>query len=361
MTHSTKETISALDGIRGIACLLVVLSHMAEYIPGCSHFFRFSIALGSPGVALFFSLSGFLMAHLYLKKPFSIKLVSGYAIARFSRIVPAYWIAILLCFFIHDFVASDFSGAVSINNIVRHVFFLGSAGVFWSIPPEIQYYMFFIFIWYAWFSYCKAVYWPAVLVFLLACVMILTRHDWPGILLPSKLHLFLSGCLTAVFFDYIRPRVKFTQTVIIMMQLVSLVALIIGIFALKGVDYYQFYNYSLFFLFVMWLLFAFSFDSLFSNLLFGNGALRWLGHVSFSVYLFHGLVLYAGGKLTTVLQVNGLAVDGVLLLSALLIPGLFSKWIELPLCRVCKNKLSCFVDRRLTMHSQKTLSVRGES
>ncbi|HMJ78070.1 MAG TPA: acyltransferase, partial [Iamia sp.] len=95
----------ALDGLRGLAAVLVVIFHVTGAVD------RFSAwtwgeglaRFGNLGVALFFVLSGFLLsrpffaAHLAEERPPQL---GRYAIRRLARIVPAYWVALTVWLFV---------------------------------------------------------------------------------------------------------------------------------------------------------------------------------------------------------------------------------------------------------------------
>ncbi|WP_409422869.1 acyltransferase [Pseudaeromonas sp. ZJS20] len=357
MTKDKIETIPALDGIRGAACLLVVLSHVAEYLPNSSKIFSFPIALGSPGVAIFFLLSGYLMSYLYLGKPFDIKTSCGYVISRFSRIAPAYWIAILMSVAIYVFVDGEFPAGVPPHEMLRHLLFIGGKGVFWSIPPEVQYYVFFLGVWFAADKLRVKVYWPLVLVLVLVVFMWFTRERWPGILLPSKFHFFISGCLAAIVFDQVRWRFAPTMLLVTLAQLMSIVAISFGISGLRGVASHEFYNSSWFFLIVFFFIIAFCFRSQFADGLFGNKLMRWFGRVSFSVYLFHCPVLYGAAWMLSQFDLVGVGYDMMGIFFAILVPGLFSLWIELPLCRVFKTWLNRHLKDFFLLREKQKVSV----
>ncbi len=95
----------ALDGLRGLAAVLVVVFHVTGAVArfpqwtwgeGLARF-------GNLGVALFFVLSGFL-----LSRPFFAAHLAGerrpelgrYAVRRLARIVPAYWVALTAWLFL---------------------------------------------------------------------------------------------------------------------------------------------------------------------------------------------------------------------------------------------------------------------
>lgn len=95
----------ALDGLRGVAAALVVVFHVTGAVArfpqwtwggGLARF-------GNLGVALFFVLSGFLLtrpffaAHLARERPPQL---GRYAVRRLARIVPAYWVALTVWLFV---------------------------------------------------------------------------------------------------------------------------------------------------------------------------------------------------------------------------------------------------------------------
>jgi len=138
MNNKVKaEHILTLDGLRAVAALFVVFSHLINRNLASGY------STSTIGVAIFFSLSGFLMGYLYLFKEFSPNAVVNYCISRFSRIAPAYLTVILVSYVIFNFIDESFVYTISNNNVLRHLLFLGNVSVFWSIPPEIQFYVFF--------------------------------------------------------------------------------------------------------------------------------------------------------------------------------------------------------------------------
>ncbi|MEA2439818.1 MAG: hypothetical protein QOH76_1242 [Thermoleophilaceae bacterium] len=138
------------DSLRGIAAILVVMRHATDHAgaedPG-SFFGPYITAVGGCALAIFFVVSGFL-----LYRPFVHAHVSGdrrpgfggYALGRFLRIAPAYWLALTLTtlWLSHPYVFTDrwplFYG------LVYTYFDLGLAGIgtAWSLCIEVAYYVF---------------------------------------------------------------------------------------------------------------------------------------------------------------------------------------------------------------------------
>lgn len=101
--------LDSIQVLRGIAALSVVLFHYRFYlVPDGSNldipnkFFGW----GAIGVDLFFVISGFIMVYITYHKPVGLKSWKEFAVSRLSRILPTYYILLLITFLI--------SGAMSI-------------------------------------------------------------------------------------------------------------------------------------------------------------------------------------------------------------------------------------------------------
>jgi peptidoglycan/LPS O-acetylase OafA/YrhL len=149
--------ISGADGLRALACLLVVWHHTtqrfnpeksADWIQGI-HFFGMRAEVG---VSLFFVLSGCL-----LSLPFWYSFVNAsptpklwfYVINRAARIIPAYWFNLLLCTLVALWVFELninwwrlISGLLFINSYHYSSFFPAELnGPLWSIGLEVSCYV----------------------------------------------------------------------------------------------------------------------------------------------------------------------------------------------------------------------------
>jgi peptidoglycan/LPS O-acetylase OafA/YrhL len=91
--------VAGLDGVRGLAILLVLCSHSVIYTDA-GGLTPNGLAAGSAGVAIFFVLSGYLITTLLLReeeRDGSIQLTSFYA-RRALRLFPALWLYLLVVF-----------------------------------------------------------------------------------------------------------------------------------------------------------------------------------------------------------------------------------------------------------------------
>ncbi|MBB5666252.1 acyltransferase family protein [Rhizobium leguminosarum] len=193
------DYIPSLDGLRGIAALLVVLAHVGLIFPTASAHLT---TMGSEAVGLFFALSGFLMAHLYGSRPVTRENVLDFLVSRFARIYPVYLAAVLLVAMLSGMQTLDFVQPITgATDFVRHVFLLGSSGVFWSIPPEIQFYLLFPILW---LCLARPHRYSGMIVGFAVVVVVdgLLELPGPGIMLFSKLPYFLFGALAGKMHSY---------------------------------------------------------------------------------------------------------------------------------------------------------------
>lgn len=334
----SEEHIGPLDGLRGIAALTVVFTH------GVNAKLWFTNAYGgisTIGVAIFFVLSGFLMGFLYLEKPFSNRSLIRYGISRFSRIAPAYLTIILISYFIFNVVDPSFVYAINNHNVLRHLLFSGNVSVFWSIPPEVQFYFFFAFVWYALHSfYMQAKLLPIMILGVVCIAMILLRNHFPGTLLASKLHFFLFGCIAGV----LRQKIKSLPLTSLGLTLIQLlffsVTISIGVFLVATYGYKYPYEIVYYALITAVMIFLLSYPTQTANRLFANTLLSFIGKWSFSLYLTHEIVIQAA---------EGAMVNGVLsqylaalvaLIGSIVLSWLMYEVVERPTQSLIKQKLS---------------------
>lgn len=158
-----RSHIPSLDGLRGIAILLVIVHHFAaqkDVGTGFTKFFLHFCEIGWSGVDLFFVLSGFLITGILIEakgKPTPIK--TFYA-RRTLRIFPLYYLSLVAIIFVWPaFSASPENFTLIKHNQAWYWSYLtnvlivtdlplGSvdAAHFWSLAVEEQFYMVWPFI-----------------------------------------------------------------------------------------------------------------------------------------------------------------------------------------------------------------------
>ncbi len=97
-----EERIPELDGIRGVAVLLVLIVHFAIFTAtsGIDRFIPTFVGLGATGVDLFFVLSGFLITGILIRSKTSPGYFTHFYGRRVVRIFPLYYayLVIYFCF-----------------------------------------------------------------------------------------------------------------------------------------------------------------------------------------------------------------------------------------------------------------------
>jgi peptidoglycan/LPS O-acetylase OafA/YrhL len=151
-----RGAIPALDGVRGIAILMVVLFHAAEPFrtAGSSLLPIFGLDLSAPlqvgwaGVNLFFVLSGFLITRQLLRHSHDLGSIGigRYLAKRWLRIVPLYLAVLFVTVF--ELTPGHFvSGEHLEFRVAYHLLFLQDylpsdiLGPFWSLGVEEKFYL----------------------------------------------------------------------------------------------------------------------------------------------------------------------------------------------------------------------------
>jgi peptidoglycan/LPS O-acetylase OafA/YrhL len=148
-----KGTIASLDGVRAIACIIVVLYHSTSLI-----YWRWDIDhkpllaalnyIGARGVTLFFVLSGFLLFLPYAKAFLSGKnwpQARTFYMRRILRIVPGYYFALFAIILLKN---SSYLQPHNWKTLFSFLTFFMTHpqsdrvnGVYWTLAVEFQYYM----------------------------------------------------------------------------------------------------------------------------------------------------------------------------------------------------------------------------
>lgn len=124
----SKMHLRGLDGLRGIAALMVVLGHV-ELIKKVYNFHNvydgggpFFLYLGSHAVTFFFVLSGFLITFLLIKEKEKVGTISvkKFYLRRILRIWPVYYLLFILGFIVLPQI--DFSTLLISSSIDSEVY-----------------------------------------------------------------------------------------------------------------------------------------------------------------------------------------------------------------------------------------------
>jgi len=160
------KTVKALSGMRGVAALSVVLLHFNydEKEPLLPDNYGLN-ELGHVAVTFFFILSSFLLTYRGIKEPSSnqVKYVTiknrkipifsmrwfAYAVRRLFRIYPPYFLIIMIACLVPRYKNLFFDyrkpwgeGPLTAADIPNYLFLNDVNSIFWTIPPELEFYLF---------------------------------------------------------------------------------------------------------------------------------------------------------------------------------------------------------------------------
>ena len=305
--------VPALEGVRGVAILLVVLVH-AYLRPGG----------GFLGVDVFFVLSGFLITTLLLREQSRRGRISlrGFYRRRALRLFPALAVFLLgyvgLTVLVMSTTKADWSpsslllwpvveGVFYVSNVAQAWGALLPAGIrqLWSLATEEQFYL----LWplaLVWLFKRRATPQKISRVLVAAIVLIAADRLLLDVAGVSRVHLYfapetsfdtlLVGCLFGVWFVHGNgPRMLYSRSFRRLLWPVALAAAVLHVHVLG--DWNDPYLYKvvlpLFSLEVGFLVFVAATDE---RSLLARGLaihpLRYLGRISYSLYLWHPLVLF---------------------------------------------------------------------
>ncbi len=314
--------IPTLDGLRGLAALLVVGAHIGFVFPSLS---PYVVSMGSEAVGLFFALSGFLMAHLYATDAPTKEKVLDFLVSRFARIYPVYLAAVLFVALLSNVPTLGFiqplSGSI---DLLRHVLLVGSSGVFWSISPEIQFYLVFPVLW---LSLNRPVQHSAIIT----CFAVMVSADGllnlpgPGILLLSKLPYFLLGAIAGKIHCLWGNQKASTYEGIAALVLLVLFFNYSHVLPQQGPEFWGLQSAVAAAVIVA----IIARQPPIVARLFTLAPMRFLGNISFSLYLFHVPAMFLARQALSLVLPEPLLI-AVSLLSAVATAWFIHKLIEVP-------------------------------
>ncbi|SOD74439.1 peptidoglycan/LPS O-acetylase OafA/YrhL [Jatrophihabitans sp. GAS493] len=224
--------VEVVDGLRGIAVLLVVLFHLYLLsfwvipIPGTggSHTFEFIQSCGNLGVELFFFLSAFCLFYPHAKVMVNgapVPTMRHYTYRRAIKILPSYWLCIILILLFLPDLYPISSRIGTPKDLLLHFFFLHNLFpdtrssinlVLWSLGVEVQFYVVFpllarAFRWKPWLTFA------GMLAVAIGYRTWVRQHSLTGFdvdhwnnQLPAFFDLFAFGMLTAYLLVWVRNR-----------------------------------------------------------------------------------------------------------------------------------------------------------
>jgi peptidoglycan/LPS O-acetylase OafA/YrhL len=219
LSSGAAERIVALDGLRGLMTVFVVVSHYFAELPGGVN----ALMFGWVGVDMFFVLSGYLVGRLILEKSRHANFFSVFYVRRTLRIIPAYVVTVVVVSGLMAICDPAWSGAPFAFPLWSYLsfsqpFFMISTGTIgahwlaptWTLALEEHFYLLAPLI--IVLTPRRLLPWLLGGVTVLAVVVRLTLYQlYPDnpmpalVLLPSRADLLCLGILAAVVMTSWKP------------------------------------------------------------------------------------------------------------------------------------------------------------
>ena len=355
--------IKEIDGIRGIAILLVVSFHYINNQLVDSSFYIGQLmakitGFGWVGVDLFFVLSGFLIGTVLLNTLKSKNYFKTFYLRRIFRIIPNYFLLILIFILVKTSDLFDDNYFLTGNDVVPlwsyflmvHNFFMSSLNnlgndsmsITWSIGIEEQFYLVIpLLLWRL-----NPKYIPYLMV-LFIVLSILSRNvfgHWIDkyVLIYCRLDSLSMGVIIAWLNRYyvIKDVVCKIRNILFIVLFITMIASAYFYVSYGDLGIYKHTLFSL--VFSILILFALGLNSNLYGTFLRCDLLCWIGRLSYSLYLFHFIILgfvhhYSGKHGCIIRNVN----DILLTFMALVISFCFSiilyRFYEEPFVRMGKR------------------------
>lgn len=282
----------AADGIRGVACLMVLVAHaITMFSPKTAPYLAGS---GKIGVWLFFVLSAFLLTNNLLRDGFNRHTLIAYSIGRFLRIFPLFIFSVFVYWLF---------GTAGINTWVDvgdAIFFQKGFSHLWTVPVEFKFYIWLPFVVYAFFI-ANRVGGLSLAFLLFVSVMVGQQMIWPYANAPiNTLNLgyyfitFVTGVALAIIMK--ASKTSYSHRVVTM---VGVAVIFVILLSTPGTRYilfgfpldYSLSNWFVYFGFIwsFFIYFTLNLKGVYCGLLV-SPLLRSLGAWSYPIYLFHWLI-----------------------------------------------------------------------
>lgn len=306
----------SLDGLRGVAAYTVVFSHFANSVG----IVWAGSGAGQIGVMLFFALSGFLMGKLYLSRP--ITDVPDFYIRRIARVFPLFLALVAASYLWGGFPLYGITDA----NLFYHLLFMRGESLLWTVAVEVQFYALFPLLWLIYRLAGREAFVAALVALsLLAFALGFPRTHT----LFPHLPYFLAGIGLSLL-PQVRTGVLFPVIFVLYFGLMP------GLIGLTGDPWRS----PAYIVLIPVLLYA-AITSTWAGFL-GHPALRFLGNISYSVYLLHLPILRV---LRETPLVGTWAFLPVFLAATTVVAWISYRFFETP-TRVWINRASALLSRR---------------
>lgn len=308
LAHPVRENQSSgryafIDSLRGIAALMVIYLHMAGHLrvheligngieDWLLWFFKYVIDLGKVGVVVFFAVSGFVIPFTLTKG--NKAPLRRFLISRFFRLYPAYWLSVALgtvgVWLLADKAPGFATYLVNLTMLQQFVGVTNILGLYWTLQIELVFYALCVGLFLmGWLGNRRKNFYIALLMLAIALALAAARLTL-NMKLPVALFLALGfmfwGC---VWRDWVIDGVKEARKLgliwlgafVVLMPVISLMAYNMDM----GFDE-TWYRYLLSYYVAATILVACT-----TKFRLEGAVFSWLGRISYSVYLFHSIII----------------------------------------------------------------------
>lgn len=297
--EKSYKQIPEIDGLRGLAVIIVLLSHTSNNELLFSSKLNFGY-IGKYGVYLFFVLSAYLLSKQMIfafKQGKSTQLFwKNYALRRVMRIYPLFIISLIYHYFFSIYGVKTVIPSVSL--IFEHLILREGLSIFWSIPVEFKYYMlspFLLTIYHYVFRWKNTYILFSILVLILISLSLHYLLDFSRLSIIRYLTFFLLGTTIAL----LEPQIlhwgntlqrRNTLDILALGALLIIILTIPSLFSFLFSIEPNFHSYRLYIIYgLLWsiVLSAIILKTRIISWVFSSKFLRVSGIISFSIYLFH--------------------------------------------------------------------------
>jgi peptidoglycan/LPS O-acetylase OafA/YrhL len=354
--------LAFLDFLRGFAALSVAYFHGLLYFAATEHPPNQTVlwittdlfALGQIGVIVFFAISGFVIPYSLLNT--STHPVARFSISRFFRLYPAYWLSMGLALI---FMPETHSVETVLANITMLQQFFGKAniiGLYWTLQIELIFYFLCVMLFITGSLFNKRAIIIIAVGFLTISAVGGIVRGWFHIKLPLALPLGLA----IMFFGFLwRDAVlngcatsrRYSKIFLTIFSILMPIICITGYNTDMGFGE-TWYRYLLSYAAALIIFMIFT-----TRIRIKNRVFSYLGRISYSLYLFHPIVIAAaasglGERLSTLSP--HLAVALILVATVLLSAAIY-ELLEKPAIELGKT----LIRRRETTSSARIVSATG--
>ncbi len=299
---ASQNRLDFLDALRGVAALFVAYLHYSRYflqeklvVEGVEYnifnFFNNYVDLGKVGVIVFFAISGIVIPFSLLKgggRPV-LRFITG----RFTRLYPIYWCSIPAGIFAYWYLQGksvDWE-VIAINFTMLQQFFMveNVMGLYWTLQVELIFYgLCVIFFLKGWLGNPRKLLYISIAFLVIALVASWVRYYFQ-IKVPVALFLALAFMFWgAIWREYIINGSQICKRY----GLIVFFILLLLMPAISILAYNQDMGFS-----ETWYRYLLSYYTAMCILLVFTTVIRvqgpifsWMGRISYSVYLFHGVI-----------------------------------------------------------------------